>query len=98
MEKTQAAANFGGFAWLIFGVANIDSLLFHDEWQSLQEAHPDKFRVTYALSREDKNGAGGKMYVQDRIAENAEELFARMRQGAHIYFCGLKGELLLLFF
>ena len=31
------------------------------------------------------------MYVQDRLAENAEEIFERLDKGAHIYFCGLKG-------
>ena len=36
---------------------------------------------------------GGKMYVQDRLAENAEELFNRLDNGAHIYFCGLKAML-----
>ena len=30
-------------------------------------------------------------YVQDRLAENAEELFERLDKGGHIYFCGLKG-------
>ena len=32
-------------------------------------------------------------YVQDRLAENAEELFNRLDKGAHIYFCGLKAML-----
>ena len=36
---------------------------------------------------------GKKMYVQDRLAENAEELFNRLDKGAHIYFCGLKAML-----
>ena len=31
------------------------------------------------------------MYIQDKMAEHAEELFDRLDKGAHIYFCGLKG-------
>ena len=52
---------------------------------------PDRFRVSYAISREQARADGGKMYVQDRMAEHAEELFERMAHGAHMYFCGLKG-------
>jgi len=34
---------------------------------------------------------GGKVYVQDKVAEYADEVFDRMDRGAHMYFCGLKG-------
>lgn len=34
---------------------------------------------------------GSKVYVQDKVAEYADEVFARMDAGAHMYFCGLKG-------
>ena len=37
------------------------------------------------------NAAGGKLYVQDVLAERADELFQKLDQGAVIYFCGLKG-------
>lgn len=41
----------------------------------LQAAHPDQFRVDYALSREGaKNKRGGKMYIQDKVEEYAGEL------------------------
>lgn len=49
------------------------------------------FRYVRALSREQKNGNGGKMYVQDRIEEHSDEVFKLLDGGAHIYFCGLKG-------
>ena len=52
---------------------------------------PDNFRVDYALSREQKNKDGGKMYIQDKVAEYSDEIFTRMDNGAHMYFCGLKG-------
>ena len=31
------------------------------------------------------------MYIQDKVAEYADEVFNRMDNGAHMYFCGLKG-------
>merc|ERR1719217_1037178 len=49
------------------------------------------FRVVYALSREQQNKDGSKMYIQDKVAEYADEVFTRMDNGAHMYFCGLKG-------
>merc|ERR1711871_1289449 len=35
--------------------------------------------------------SGGKMYIQDKVEEYADEIFAKLDAGAHIYFCGLKG-------
>lgn len=48
-------------------------------------------RYDRALSREQKNKSGGKMYVQDKIEEYSDEIFKLLDSGAHIYFCGLKG-------
>ena len=31
------------------------------------------------------------MYIQHRLEEHADEIFARLENGAHMYFCGLKG-------
>ncbi|OAE27096.1 hypothetical protein AXG93_4278s1150 [Marchantia polymorpha subsp. ruderalis] len=82
---------FGGLAWLFLGVANTDSLLYHDEFSSYKEQYPENFRYDLALSREQKNQRGGKMYVQDKIEEYSSELFDLLDKGAHIYFCGLRG-------
>merc|ERR1712100_702844 len=76
---------------LFVGVANTDALLYDDEWQTILKSHPDNFRLDYALSREQTNADGGKMYIQDKVKEYADEVFDRMDKGAHIYFCGLKG-------
>lgn len=75
------------------GAANSDATLYDEEIQALAKAHPDQFRVDYALSREQKNSKGGKMYIQDKIEEYADEVFDLLSSGAHIYFCGLKGML-----
>jgi len=41
----------------------------------MQAAYPDQFRVDYALSREQQNTKGGKMYIQDKMEEYADEIF-----------------------
>ncbi|CAF1929685.1 unnamed protein product [Brassica oleracea] len=63
---------FGGLAWLFLGVANTDSLLYDDEFSKYLKDHPDNFKFDKALSREEKNKKGGKMYVQDKIEEYSQ--------------------------
>ena len=65
-----------------------------DELQGIKAKYPDNFRIDYALSREATNKKGGKMYIQDKVEEYSDEIFDRLDKGGHIYFCGLKGELL----
>merc|ERR1711871_337553 len=91
VEKTPAAEAYKGLCWLFLGVANTDALLYDDEWQKVLKEYPDNFRLDYALSREQTNAKGGKMYIQDKVEEYADEIFERLSNGAHIYFCGLKG-------
>ena len=43
---------YSGLAWLFLGVANTDALLYDDDWARLREENPQRFRVDYALSRE----------------------------------------------
>jgi ferredoxin--NADP+ reductase len=42
--------------------------------KAIKAAYPDNFRLDYALSRETKNKAGGKMYIQDKMEEYADEV------------------------
>ena len=91
VEHTPAREAFKGMAWLFLGVANSDSLLYDDELQDVLKNHPDNFRLDYALSREQTNKRGGKMYIQDKMEEYGDEIFERLENGAHIYFSGLKG-------
>jgi ferredoxin--NADP+ reductase len=90
-EKTPAAEAYKGEAWLFLGVANSDALLYDDEFQEAKEKFPKNFRLDYALSREQENKKGGKMYIQDKVEEYSDEIFNKLDSGAHIYFCGLKG-------
>jgi ferredoxin--NADP+ reductase len=91
IEKTPAAAAFKGVAWLFLGVANTDGLLYDDELQEIKGQFPNNFKFDYALSREQTNKAGGRMYIQDKLAEHSDEVFDRLDNGAHIYFSGLRG-------
>jgi ferredoxin--NADP+ reductase len=95
-KDNERAANpeykFNGLAWLVFGVATTPNILYKDELEEIQEKYPDNFKLTYAVSREQKNAEGGKMYIQDRIAENADQLWSLIQQEkTHVYICGLKG-------
>merc|ERR1712039_971060 len=79
-------------AWLFMGVPYSKSLLYDDEHQVYKSKYPDQFRFDYAVSREEKNAAGQKMYIQTKMAEYAEELWVLMQKpNTYIYMCGLKG-------
>lgn len=83
---------FKGFAWLFFGVPKTPNILYKKELEDMQAEYPDNFRLTYAISREQQNSEGGRMYIQHRIAEYADELWKLIQQEkTHTYICGLKG-------
>ncbi|MEL6490696.1 MAG: ferredoxin-NADP reductase [Cyanobacteria bacterium J06621_3] len=83
---------FNGKAWLIFGIPKTENILYKDELEEIKEKYPDNFELTYAISREQKNSEGGRMYIQHRVAENAERLWEMVQQGnTYVYICGLKG-------
>lgn len=91
-KETHEDYKFNGLAWLFFGVATSPNILYKEELEELQQKFPDNFRLTNAVSREQKNKNGGKMYIQDRIAEHAEELWSLIqKENTHVYICGLKG-------
>ncbi|MBP0020587.1 MAG: ferredoxin-NADP reductase [Cyanobacteria bacterium SBLK] len=83
---------FKGLAWLVFGIPYSANILYKDELEELAAQYPDNFRLTYAISREQKNAEGGKMYVQSRVSEYAGEIFDMIQKpNTHVYMCGLKG-------
>lgn len=83
---------FKGFAWLIFGIPVSPNILYKEELEEIQSKYPENFRLTYAISREQKNPEGGRMYIQHRVAEYADELWAMIQNPkTHTYICGLKG-------
>jgi len=83
---------FKGLAWLIFGVTTTPNILYKEQLEEIQEQFPENFRLTYAISREQKNSEGGRMYIQHRVAEHADELWNLLqKENTHTYICGLKG-------
>merc|ERR1719440_1056543 len=75
----DGSRKFKGLAWVFLGVPYSKSLLYDDENEDYAAKYPDQFRADYAVSREQKNAAGQKMYIQTRMAEYAEELWELMQ-------------------
>ncbi len=73
-----------GRNWLFFGNRNYrDDFLYHAEWIEYRDSgllHD----VSLAWSRDGED----KVYVQDKIRENAEAFWQAIEEGAHIYVCG----------
>jgi ferredoxin--NADP+ reductase len=91
-RKANPDYQFKGFAWLIFGIPTTPNILYKKELEELQAHYPDNFRLTYAISREQKNAEGGRMYIQHRVAEHADEIWNLVKdEKTHTYICGLKG-------
>jgi len=73
-----------GENWLFFGEQrSVSDYLYKEQFLGMER---DGFltRLHTAFSRDQ----GKKVYVQDRMQENAEELFAWLEQGAYFYVCG----------
>lgn len=67
-------------------------MLQTQEFEKMKEKAPDNFRVDYAVSREQTNEQGEKMYIQTRMAQYAEELWELLKKdNTFVYMCGLKG-------
>ena len=82
--QARAANSATGDNWLIFGNRKFtDDFLYQAEWL--------QYRKDGLLTRADlawsRQGAE-KEYVQHKIAANADELWAWLQRGAHIYVCG----------
>ena len=95
-KDKERAANpdyqFNGKAWLIFGIPKTENILYKEELEEIKEKYPDNFELTYAISREQKNSEGGRMYIQHRVAEHAERLWKMVQNdNTYVYICGLKG-------
>ena len=83
---------FRGLAWLFMGAPKTPNLLYDEDFRRYQAEFPDNFRYTTAISREQENAKGGRMYIQDRVLEHADEIFALIENPkTHVYMCGLRG-------
>ncbi|HIK16079.1 MAG TPA: ferredoxin-NADP reductase [Leptolyngbyaceae cyanobacterium M33_DOE_097] len=91
-RQLNSEYQFKGLAWLVFGIPTSPNILYKEELEEMQAKYPDNFRLTYAISREQKNQEGGRMYIQHRVAEHAEEMWNLLQSPkTHVYMCGLKG-------
>ncbi len=91
-EQDANGWKFRGKAWLFMGAPKTANLLYDEDFLHYEKEYPDNFRYTKAISREQQNAKGGRMYIQDRVLEHAEEIFAMIEDPkTHVYMCGLRG-------
>ncbi len=82
--QQRKAENASGENWLIFGNRNFHcDFLYQLEWQKYR-AEGLLNRISLAFSRDYQS----KVYVQDRLFEEAEELYRWIDKGAQLYVCG----------
>ena len=82
--QERAALGHRGRSWLFFGDRRAaQDFLFETELRSWL-ADRTLTRLDTAFSRD----GAGKIYVQDRMREQEEDLWSWLQQGAHIYVCG----------
>ncbi|MDA1169670.1 MAG: ferredoxin-NADP reductase [Cyanobacteria bacterium] len=91
-HNKNSGYKFKGKAWLFMGVPKTPNLLYEDDFSRYLKEYPENFRYTKAISREQQNPSGGRMYIQDRVTEYADEIFSLIENPkTHVYMCGLKG-------
>ena len=91
-EREENGWKFRGKAWLFMGAPKTANLLYDEDFLHYEREYPDNFRYTKAISREQQNPKGGRMYIQDRVSEHAEEIFSMIEDPkTHVYMCGLRG-------
>lgn len=85
--QERQANKAAGSSWLFFGDRRrTTSYLYGDELESFLECGT-LTRLDLAFSRDGVVG-DPKTYVQQRMWENAPELFDWIENGAHVYVCG----------
>jgi len=82
--QERIATKTTGRNWLFFGDQHrATDYLYEEEWQGWQ-TQGVLTRADLAFSRDQIL----KVYVQDRMRENAAELWSWIKNGAHFYVCG----------
>lgn len=84
--------NFKGTMWLFLGVPTSSTLLYREEFEEMKANYPEQVRLDYAISREQKDTDGNKMYLQHRMKEYEDELYDLFhKENTYVYMCGLAG-------
>ena len=80
----RAALGSSGKNWLFFGDQHYTyDFLYQLEWQDyLKEGVLTRLDVAFSRDQPEK------VYVQDRMIEQAKELYQWLQEGAHFYVCG----------
>ena len=82
--QQREAEGATGKNWLFFGNPHLtQDFLYQVEWQSYV-ASGLLSHIDLAFSRDQAE----KIYVQDRIRQQAEQLYQWLQQGAYLYVCG----------
>ena len=82
--QDRIASGATGRNWVFFGdQRRATDYLYEEEWEAWLKSG-QVARVDLAFSRDQAN----KIYVQDRMRENAAELWAWIKGGGHFYVCG----------
>lgn len=86
-ERVELGA--AGRNWLFFGNPNFTTdFLYQTEWQQyLKQGKLNKLHVAFSRDQAEK------IYVQNRLLENAQEVFDWLENGANFYVCGDKVRL-----
>ncbi|WP_160063825.1 assimilatory sulfite reductase (NADPH) flavoprotein subunit [Psychromonas sp. L1A2] len=82
--QEREASEATGKNWLLFGDQTFnEDFLYQVEWQThLKSGLLTKLDLAFSRDQAEK------IYVQDRLKENAAEVFKWLQDGAHFYVCG----------
>jgi sulfite reductase (NADPH) flavoprotein alpha-component len=83
LEERRARGE-SGKNWLFFGDQHQATDFLYEEQFASMQADGTLTRLDTAFSRDQTQ----KVYVQDRIRENADELYDWLERGAYFYVCG----------
>jgi sulfite reductase (NADPH) flavoprotein alpha-component len=82
--QEREARDASGDNWMFFGDQTFtQDFLYQVEWQNYLKSGL-LTRMDVAFSRDQAE----KIYVQDRLKEQASEVFSWLERGAHLYICG----------
>lgn len=82
--QEREARDASGDNWMFFGDQTFtQDFLYQVEWQNYLKSGL-LTRMDVAFSRDQAE----KVYVQDRLKEQASDIFAWLERGAHLYICG----------
>ena len=82
--QARVANDAPGKNWLVFGNPHFtEDFLYQTEWQGWQK---DGYLHRYSLAW--SRDQAEKVYVQDKLREEAANVWQWLKNGAHVYICG----------